>query len=145
MKVVKDIFDLIYMFNSFYAFPDQLKALEAIKKLSHKSTELIIFDYADSGNYNGECSEIPNPVKLDEIENILEKSGWQLINIEDISDYYIRCYISLCSKIEDKKDKIVEISNENIYEYVLNQFNKILDAHENSYLKGVILKALSVS
>jgi hypothetical protein len=40
-----DPFDLAYLYNSFYAFPDQAGALSHIRKACCEGTRLVIFDY----------------------------------------------------------------------------------------------------
>ena len=40
-----DPFDLAYLFNSFYTFPDQAGALSHIRKACCEGARLVIFDY----------------------------------------------------------------------------------------------------
>jgi hypothetical protein len=43
--LIRDPFDLAYLFNSFYAFPDQAGALSHIRKACCEGARLVIFDY----------------------------------------------------------------------------------------------------
>ena len=143
-EIIKDKFDMIYLFNSFYAFPDHSKAIESLRKVAQANTDLIIFDYADAGKYRAETLEIPNPLKLDTIETILTKNGWRLTELKDISDLYIKWYTEFCHKVESKKLEIVKLANEEVYDYVLEQYSKILELYQKDILKAVILRAKAV-
>ena len=141
-KILKNKFELIYLFNSFYSFPDHLKALSVLKKVAANNCELIIFDYADPGNYNSEDVEIPNPVKLHEAENTFKNAGWKIQEIEDITDLYIKWYSELCDKITSMKNEIINISNIDMYNYVEYQYRKMLKLCSAGEMKGVIISAM---
>src|SRR5262249_52628297 len=43
--------DIICMFNAYYCFKDQSKALRALLKIAQPTTRMIIFDHVDRGGY----------------------------------------------------------------------------------------------
>jgi SAM-dependent methyltransferase len=143
-KISQKKYDLIYHFCSFYSFPDQLGALSAIRKVAHTGTELIIFDYARNGTYPIKVSQIPNPLDLDEIENMLESSNWKLSKIEDISDYYLSEYAKFIDKIQAAKEDIISISNEQTHQDVRDAYLDIYNAYKNKILKAVIIYAKAI-
>jgi ubiquinone/menaquinone biosynthesis C-methylase UbiE len=143
-EVFEEKFDMIYLFNSFYAFPDHSQAIEALRKVAQINTDLIIFDYADAGKYKAESLEIPNPLKLDKIETILTKNSWRLTELKDISDLYTTWYTEFCHKVESKKAKIVKLADEVVYDYVLEQYSRMLELYQKDILRGVILRAKAV-
>jgi SAM-dependent methyltransferase len=143
-KVLEDKYDLIYLFNSFYLFQDQQKALCSLRKVSKEKGELILFAYADPGNYNAGNVEVPCPLKLDKIEGMLNDAGWKLASIDDISHLYIKWYKELCERIISKKNEITELSNSSVYEYFLEQYQTILRYCKEASLKGVIVRAVGV-
>ncbi|HJO92450.1 MAG TPA: class I SAM-dependent methyltransferase [Victivallales bacterium] len=143
-KLSKIKYDLIYHFCSFYSFPDQQSALTAVREVAHYGSKLIIFDYARNGKYPVKVSEIPNPLDLDQIENMLEFSGWKLKKIEDISDFYLSEYAKFIDKIKDKREDIIRMSTEEMYQHVIYAYTDIYNAYKNKVLKAVIIYAEAI-
>src|SRR5262249_20239148 len=51
-SVIGSKHDLIYLFNSFYAFGDQPRALASLAELAKPSGQLMLFEYTDRGGYD---------------------------------------------------------------------------------------------
>ncbi|MCP4181501.1 MAG: methyltransferase domain-containing protein [bacterium] len=143
-EITQKKYDLIYHFCSFYLFPDQVGALSAIREVAYPGTELMIFDYARTGKYPVKVSEITNPLDLEKIKKILEDSNWKLKRIEDISDYYLNEYAKFIDKIEASRKDIIEMSNEEMYQYTKNAYTCIYNAYKNKILKAVIIFAEAI-
>jgi len=139
--------DVICMFNAFYCFRDQSRALAALAAVAKCDTQMIIFDHVDLGGYqdlpimdSGEPF-LPNPPKLSEIEEFLSESGWATIRVEEIHESYIRWYTSLVSKIEAKHDEIVELGGQNGFEHVRSLYRDLLSAAKQRRLGAAIISA----
>lgn len=139
-KLLNKKFDLIYHFCSFYAFPDKLKALKALRKVAHEKTELIIFDYAING-WKRVAGIVQAPLDLKEIDGMFELSGWKKLECIDISKYYEEEYKKLVQKIKRKRDEIIKISDKDSYEFVENEYETIYSDYCEGKLLAVILKA----
>src|SRR5262249_4545449 len=107
-------FDLIYCFNSFYAFADQPRALAALAPVAAPRGRLVIFDYTDCGGYDDTpltCDGepfLPHPINVREIGGMLRQAGWQLVAVEDLSAEYERWYSGLVRRIDQKRPALVE-------------------------------------
>ena len=143
-KVLDNKFDLIYHFCSFYAFPEKLEALKALRKVAHDKTELVIFDYAIDGDEREPIAEIPHPLNLKEIGEMLALAGWRKVECVDISDYYEREYAGFLAKILEKKDEIIKLSDPESYEFVKTKYADIYSEYCRGNLLAVTIKALAV-
>jgi len=143
-KILNIKFDLIYHFCSFYAFPDQLKVLKTLRKVAHDKTELIIFDYAVSGSCRKNTKVIPHPLDLKKIDNMFEISRWEKLECNDISGYYKKEYADFVSKIKEKRNEIIRLSDKESYEYVKSSYEKIYGEYCTNGLLAVILKARAI-
>src|SRR5450759_3319155 len=93
-----DPFDLAYLFNSFYAFPDQASALSHIRKACREGARLVIFDYTrpSGGELPTELgSEIGRPIVLEDLCAWLPESKWKLISVDDWTDSFVAWYAEL--------------------------------------------------
>lgn len=140
-------FDVIYCLNSFFLFPDQITALEQIKRFAHNETRLIIFDYVDLGNYynapyveNGKLF-LPNLPKLSEISDMLDKAKWRLQSVEDVSGHYIDWYNSLLERLKQFESKIIEQYGAEAYQVVYRRYEHIYESCLQKIIGGAIIYA----
>jgi ubiquinone/menaquinone biosynthesis C-methylase UbiE len=90
-----DPFDIAYLFNSFYAFPDQRTALRAIRTVCKPGALLLMYDYSQpTGGILPEDlgSEIGKPIVLDQVGTWLAESKWALSSVDDWTDRYVTQY-----------------------------------------------------
>jgi len=143
-------FDLIILFNAFYAFPDQLSALKALRLVAHKDTELMIFEYTDlTAGHNplyrdDDPKKTFQPIRLEKIEAILSETGWQKILFIPLNDEYEKWYTEFFEKIKIKKNKLIEEFGEVQYGKAFKRYSEILGAIRTKQLGGCILKAKAV-
>ncbi|MFH1754789.1 MAG: methyltransferase domain-containing protein [Candidatus Latescibacterota bacterium] len=138
--------DVILMLNSFYSFADQQGSLTALRRAAAPSAQLIIFDYVDRGGYRErslpkEYDVIPFPLVLDNIDLMLNDSGWMLDSIEDINDLYLIWYQELMRRIERKRDEIVAVAGQEKYDSLHGVYTDILSSIEEGVLGGAIVRA----
>lgn len=145
--VIRDKFDLMYLFNAFYAFGDQPRALAVLSQLAKPTARLVIFDYTDRGGFaenplifNGEPF-LPQPVKLSSIGDMLRENGWQLLRIEDLTAEYDRWYEVLLHRADRKRDAIIELAGEEAFASVREQYAGLLTALRDGRLGGAIIIA----
>ena len=141
-------FDIICLFNSFYAFDDQTKALSTLWKISNHTSTLAIFDYAISTNsknfFYGEKFKLHSPfspVITGQIENVLQSTKWNLTELLDISEKYLIWYKALINKLNEKKDQILDLFGLAAYKKAHDTYTDIYNALENKTLGGVIVYA----
>lgn len=144
--VIKNPVDVIFMLNSFYSFSDQQSSLVELRKVVEESAQLIIFDYVDKGGYRErslprEYDVIPFPLVLENIDLMLNDSGWMLDAVEDISDLYLLWYQMLLGKIEEKEEEIVSFAGHEKYDSMLAVYSEILNAIEDGDLGGAVVRA----
>ncbi|MGE9296314.1 MAG: class I SAM-dependent methyltransferase [Puniceicoccales bacterium] len=146
-QLVEPGFDIVVSFNAFYAFSDQEGALRAMAKVAKPDAKLAIFDYVDRGDYqsepileNGEPL-IPNPVKLDRIERMLEHNGWRMFTIEPLHPHFADWYNQLIDRIVEKEKKIKKHTPEGFFEHMLSTYTQVATAIRENRLGGAIIRA----
>jgi SAM-dependent methyltransferase len=139
--------DLIYLFNSFYAFEDQPRALADLAQLARPSGQLILFDYTDRGGYDSNpliCDGqpfIPYPLRLSGIGDTMHRAGWQLTQVEDLTGAYERWYDALVQRIDGKRAQIVDIAGSEGFTFVRGMYASLLGAIRSGRLGGAIVRA----
>ncbi|WP_018300908.1 class I SAM-dependent methyltransferase [Fangia hongkongensis] len=142
-------FDMFCLFNVFYAFSDQKKALHELSLIARKGAQLAIFDYSDpcEGKHtplkrDGKDGRTPFiPVKLDTIETMLSDTAWRPIEIVDISDQYTHWYSQLCTLLIENKSNVIDRFNEEAFDNALSTYSKLTDAIQKKLLGGTIVYA----
>src|SRR5262245_13111105 len=105
--------DIVCMFNAYYCFPDQARALRALRRVSASGAQLVIFDHVNRGSYDPNVLMdagrpfLPSPPLLSEIPQVLESAGWRVHEVEEVHDSYIKWYTDLVSNIESKRSEIL--------------------------------------
>lgn len=145
--VLKDHFDLIYLFNAFYAFADQDRALAVMRQLAGPSARLVLFDYVDRGGYDRERVMndgeplIPRPLRLATFTDALDSAGWRLTAVEDMTDRYQRWYATLVQRIDNKRAQIRRMAGDEGFRTVRGQYEALLSAVLHGTLGGAIVRA----
>jgi SAM-dependent methyltransferase len=140
-------FDLIYLFNSFYAFSDQPRALAVLAQLAGAGGQLMVFDYTDRGGYDPESLTsdgepfLTHPLRLDSIGQTLGENGWRLTAIEDLTGAYERWYDALLKRIERKRPEITRTAGPDGFAAVRGLYAGLLAAIRRGTLGGAIVRA----
>ncbi len=140
-------FDLIYSFNAFYAFPDQRKALQALREMAKDGATLALFDYVNRGNFAssvfGHSPEAAHwrPLQMDELPQLLQETGWELSSERSLDDAYERWYVALEQRIESRREKIIELSDVATYDHVYQVYSQLLGCVQDGALGGAIVRA----
>jgi ubiquinone/menaquinone biosynthesis C-methylase UbiE len=145
-------FDLIYLFNAFYAFPDQPRALKEMHAAAQPGATLVVFDYTgrdgsphgpgNSPSSEGEKSRTPfthqgwTPLHPDRFPDDLRRAGWQPERTVDFSEHYLHWYRELCDRILVKRDRIISGYGLDWYDYVLTTYLELLHSVENGTIGG---------
>jgi ubiquinone/menaquinone biosynthesis C-methylase UbiE len=141
-------FDLIYLFNAFYAFPDQESSLREMHRVARDGARLMIFDYTGRGGSphdrggNASSSEKPfnnqgwTPLHPELFPDQLRQAGWELEHTMDFTSEYRQWYQQLCNRITAKKEVIVSGYGTEWYDYVLETYRKLLASVENGSIGG---------
>lgn len=144
-------FDLIYLFNAFYAFPDQARALREMHAVARDNATLMIFDYTgrngsphDTGGWPSTGSDEGkpfshqgwSPLHPERFPDELRTAGWQVERIVDVTAEYVTWYRQLCGRIRARRERIEAGYGPEWYAYVLKTYEELLDAIENGMIGG---------
>lgn len=136
-------FDLIYLFNAFYAFADHRKVLEELRRLSREEGRLVIFDYLIKCDRKIFPFKEWNPIDLSVSRKLFADSGWRIVKTDDISPLYRKWYRELVLRIETASRSIISFAGEEWFDFVRSFYRGILDAVEKDMLGGAIVYAQS--
>ena len=141
-------FDLICLFNSFYAFPDKTRVLQAMRKLAAENANLVIFDYTDltTGSdstliHNIDPSQYFVPIRPNEFSEVLRQTNWKPIETKTLNKEYEQWYIELLQHLESRREDILKQSDPALYERAQQRYTEILKAIQNNTLGGSIFYA----
>lgn len=141
-------FDLIYLFNSFYAFADQPRALAELGQLARPSGCLTLFDYTDHGGYHDNpllCDGqpfLPRPIDLSAIGVMLRQAGWELRAAEDLTAAYDRWYDALIQRMDARRAAIISSMGDEGFAFVRAQYMGLLSAIRAGRLGGALVHAV---
>ncbi|CAN5589945.1 hypothetical protein BH09VER1_BH09VER1_40910 [soil metagenome] len=144
---ISDKFDLIYSFNAFYAFPDQPKALTALRNLANDAGKLIIFDYINRGGfYEAPLTRLAEgahwrPVEEASIGDQMRAAGWELDSIQNLDTDYERWYQWLVARFDTKREHLLTIAPPELIDHTRNFYSLLLDAIRQGALGGGIFLA----
>ncbi len=145
--VLEGPFDLVYLFNSFYAFADQPGALAALAEVAHESGRLLLFDYVDRGGFDAEALPaddgplIPRPIQPRTIGWMLAEAGWDTVEVEDLSARYEGWYAALLGRIDARRAEIVRLAGSEAFESMRGQYAGLLAAIRGGTLGGALVHA----
>jgi len=143
-------FNLIYLFNAFYAFPDQARALCQMHAAATAGASLMIFDYTGRNGSPHDAGVWPEnyrksrpfnhqgwtPLHPERFPDQLRDAGWEVERVADFSAEYIAWYRRLCGRITAKQDRIEAGYGPEWYAYVLKRYCGLLSAVENGTVGG---------
>lgn len=146
-------FDLICLFNSYYAFNNQSGALLALNKIAKTSSELVLFDYSiASSNANkrfyreGYGNQLPfKPIIIETLNDFLQSTKWQLNELINISDKYILWYEELLQKLKKNENYITDQFGKDAYHKAHVTYSDIYNGLIKEALGGVIVYAKKLS
>lgn len=144
-------FDIVCLFNSFYAFNNQKNVLSSIQKVTKTGGSLAIFDYADLTNnrnnplYREGRGDITpfKPVNIHTIEKELCSTKWHSTKIIDMSEAFLHWYNMLIGRISSNQKYIKTNYGENIYKKSIETYGKIINCIQEKKLGGIIIYAVA--
>ncbi len=138
-------FAAICMFNAFFAFPDQLKALTALRQVAADNATLAIFDYLDLSHGKSYLLKAGNiiPLSEDTIYDLLNQSGWDSsqLTFQDITPKYDLWYREMLQRLADKKELLIAKYGEDPYQYTCNRFSEFVAGFKDKTWGGAIIYA----
>lgn len=145
----KDQFDLIYHFNSFYAFNDQVTALNKLNNICVPSGQLIIFDYLALGNYTTENPFSPdkvfNPIRPETIIPMLNQTNWRLSKFTNLNSEYFRWYQNVLAKLKAQQAQLVDEFDLASFKQIENNFVNLLNMFAEDKLGGCVIYAQKIA
>jgi len=144
-------FDLICLFNAFYAFSDQKKSLQNLRACAKTGADLMIFDYTDLAEegknpfvIQGETTKIFLPIRSKKMLQMIAEIGWTCVEIKDLSQEYKHWYKNLVDKILENKQQLISDFNEHNYFKAIEKYTNLYNAFKNKLLGGCIFYAQAV-
>jgi hypothetical protein len=146
-SVIGRKYDVIYLFNSLYAFGDQPRAPPGLAQLAKQSGQFTLFDYTGRGGYDSNpvmCDGeplIPHSLRLSAIRDTLRRAGWQLTEVADLTGAYDRWYDSLVQRMDGKRAQLVGIVGAEGFSFVRGTYVGLLGAIRSGRLGGAFVRA----
>lgn len=143
----RNFFSFIYMFDVVSAINDKAALLQQMKAVSKKGAILAIFDYTQ--NKNTTYSKIPPtfnpPIKLEEIKLLCQVTGWEIVEISDVTNNYMQWHRKLLDDIEEKYNLLLDAGfTKDEIKLVYSNFDQVLTQMKEYQLGGTIIIAKSI-
>jgi hypothetical protein len=133
------------MFNVFYAFPEQKESLKKLAEIAKPEAILTIFDYTQNNKNRVELKDFSdkpmNLIYLNDLTSWLMETGWNLIEVTDISNKYRDWYANFLKNLEDNKTSLLEEFTEDAFDKVNLTFSFLLKKIQDKEIGGSIIYA----
>ena len=149
-STIGEKFDLLYAFNSFYAFPDQPAALAALRALARDSARLVIFEYVDRGGFFSSPFSRRveaghwNPVDENRLAAQMAATGWRLAETRRLDAEYDRWYADLVGRFASRRAELETIAPAEAIDYAAGVYADLLATIRAGALGGAIFVAEAV-
>ncbi len=141
----REFFSFIYMFNVLYAIEDKALLLKNLYDVAKPGALLVLFDYTTTGQralYLNDLAAKPMyPIVLKELERNLTETGWETIEINDLSGHFLAWYQALLTKLDREHATLSHQFSEVDIIKVTTTFNTILEGLKTSQLGGAVIYA----
>jgi SAM-dependent methyltransferase len=142
---VGDLFEVFFMFNVFYIFSNKDAVLKTLANIAKPNSLLIIFDYTQAKGHKINLKDLAGkpmyPIYIDATVKSLNETGWELIEISDISDKYDKWYSDFLDRLKIEKEHLLKEFTEQSYDIVLTTFSFLLAGIKNREIGGGIIYA----
>lgn len=136
-------FDLIYMFNAFYAVLDKAGAMISLRDSAKSGASLLVFDYITyKANVAPPDVLSQPPATLDEFSKWMKQAGWQLNETQNLDKEYAEWYRDFLRRVDELASK--RSYSAEMIEPVRKKYSDLLNAIETGVLGGAILRATTV-
>lgn len=109
LKFNRDFFSLMVLFNVMYAIEDKTSVLWQLAKIAKPGAILVIFDFSTTEN-NEPLLDLTEktlrPICKKSIRQQLCETGWEVLEVRDLSDNFIQWYEQLLKKLDEKKNSL---------------------------------------
>ena len=143
-------YDVVYAFNTFYTFPDQIGALRALRSVARPGAQLVIFDYVDRGGFAAtEFARLEEaaqwkPLRLESLTGSWGEAKWGVESVRELNAEYERWYVALVQRIEARQAEIIALAGEENYRHAWRVYRLLLDAVQQNALGGAVAYAKAV-
>ena len=137
-------FDLICLFNSFYAFAEQQEALSQVRAVAAPGASLHLFDYAQATQRPLPAAlgdEIGQPIVLDRIEKQFMQAGWDAPTSMDLTDHYITWYGTFLEKLSACRSSITTTHGSDWYDFFAHWYGALHQALMAGDMRGVLVRS----
>lgn len=146
------LFDIIYLFNSFYAFINQELALKELYKLGKSGTQLVLFDYMQPKNVNKLSSPFApenstfarknfTPICESTISKLLIATGWEIRSFTNMRTEYIAWYTDFISNLKKSQHILTAKFGLDMYKWAEDSYSELLHHLDRGALSGCTITA----
>lgn len=136
-------FDLIYMFNAYYAVVDKAAAMVSLREAARSGTDFLVFDYVTYKPHVAPPDVLSAPpATLEEFSEWMTKAGWQLEHTQNLDEEYVGWYRDFLSRVDSLAAK--RSYSQEMIEPVRKKYSDLLTAIETGVLGGAILRAVAI-
>lgn len=137
-------FSYFYFFNVLYAIEDKKVVLKKLAKLAKSGALLTIFDYTTTSDNLGLIDFAGRPIRpidLRTIKGLLKETGWDLVEIVDLSSHYSHWYQELLSELDQEKASLCAEFSPQEFQRVTSAFTKMVRMIAEGTLGGALVFA----
>lgn len=134
-------FELIYLFNVFYAISEKEEVLKSLAEIAKPETMLVIFDYVNMGrdekyHLKDLAGKEMYPVLAKPLLDFMARTGWLLLEFVDLSENFISWYKDFLDKLIHQREELLKEFSDTAYQKVHDTFSALLRDLESKQLGG---------
>jgi SAM-dependent methyltransferase len=139
----KNKFQLIYMFNVFYAISEQNKCLKKLSTVAKPGAVLAIFDYTRKNNNDFQLNDLSgrqmHPIEIDNLNHLFLNTGWEVFECVNLTAEYLKWYKDFLNKLGEMKEKLLLEFSEATFFEVYNTFSILLKDLTSNKIGGALV------
>lgn len=143
-------FDLIYIFSAFFSFKAQQESLKALASITKDGGKLALFDYSSMSDYQSTHPFPSNnnkpfaPLNIKAMPNMLSLAGWQLDQVVDLTDHFLRWYQTILDHLARNKTQLIHQFSQTTFDKVHSRFQTLAQLLKDKILGGTIVYATKI-
>lgn len=140
-------FGLVYLFNVIYAIQDKATLLKKLATITKPGGILVLFDYSSEQTLpiNDLANKPMHPIQLAKIKQKLKATGWEIIEIVDITSHCILWYKQLLQKLSAQSVMLEKEFSVQDINKVTRTFTFLLEQLEKGQMGSVIIYATKLA
>ncbi len=138
-------FSFITMFNVLYSISEKQEVLKSLCRIAKPGAVLVLFDYSTK-EMQDQLLDLTGkpmyPVQFEKIRLELVETGWNILEVMDLSSQFIQWYEVLLNKLRSCQEVLLHTFSQEDMDKLQITFTSILSQLKAEQMGGIVIYAL---